>query len=348
MNKVLIYTSNLGFTPKTMSDVVNFAESHDKFRIAEVGLNDYLANVKVGDNIITKKGNSLYIIKAFDKSVDELDGADAAYVDNLVRNYDLKKVNITSVANRIKFETWCRTARPLINKETLKTQSNVNSIKNFGERLKDAFLPKKADDVRIASDGNICVATKNGYVAIDKDFNLVAYPTELTLDLPAYTISKPINQLQVGDIIAREQSYAKVKYIKDNKITVVGYTGAGSNVYPIKDFFLGESMVRVVVSLAGNIGGQINPMLLLAMSDKSDSNSLLPLLMMNQQGGALAANPMMLALLAGGDKGVDFKDLLLYSSLGGQNPFGGLFGAPAAAQAPVAPAAPVVEENKAE
>lgn len=348
MNKILIYTSNIGTTPKNLREVVHFAEANDKFRIAEVGLNAHLADVKVGDNIITKKGNSLYIIKAFDKTVDELSGADREYIDTLVRNYDVKKVNITSVANRIKFETWCKEARPLLNTESKNSKTSTmtgNSIKNFGERLKANFMPTEAKDVRIATDGNICVATSEGYVAIDNNFELTTYPDELTLDFPVFILPKPIAQLKPGDVIARDRSYAKVKSVKDGKITVVGYTGAGSTVHPIKDFLLGQTTVKVVVSFAGNIEGNFNPMLLLALSKDKKNDNLLPLLMMNQTGGALTANPMMLAMLAG-DGDFDFKDLLMYSAFGGQNLLGNLFGG-AASAAPQAKVAPV-EGPKAE
>ena len=100
-------------------------------------------------------------------------------------------------------------------------------------------------------------------------------------------------------------------------------------------------MVRVVISLAGNVGGQMNPMLLLALSDKDDKNSMLPLLMMNQNGGALGMNPMMLMLLSGKGGDFDVKDMLMMSALGGNaNPFGGLFGTPAA---PAAAPAEIVE-----
>lgn len=346
MNKILIYTSNIGKTPRNLREVIDFAEANDKFRIAEVGLNAYLADVKVGDNIITKKGNSIYIIKAFDKTVDELTGADREYVDNLARNYDLKKVNITSVANRIKFETWCKEARPLLATEKTKisktTTMTGNSIKNFGERLKANFMPTEAKDVRIATDGNICVATSEGYVAIDKDFRLTSYPDELTLDFPVFILPKPIAELKEGDVIARDKSYAKVKKIKDGNITVVGYTGAAGTVHPIKDFFLGTTTARVVVSFAGDLNGSINPLMLIALSKEEKNSSLLPLLMMSQNGGALTTNPMMLAMLAG-DGDFDFKDLLMYSAMGGQNVLGNLFGA--APAAPKAPEAPVAQDK---
>ena len=343
MNKVLVYVVGLRETPKTLRDVIRYAEANNGFRIAEVGLNDHLARVKVGDHIVTGKGNDLYVVRTFDKSVDELTGEDAAYIDNLYRNYGLKKSNITSVKNRILFETWCREARPLLAKaETVEKTMTGNSIKNFGDRLKASFMPTEAKDVRIATDGNICVATSEGYVAIDNEFKLTSYPDEFTLDLPVFIIPKPISQLAEGDVIARDKSYAKVKKIADGKITVVGYTGAGSTVHPIKDILLGQTTVKVVVSLAGNIGGQINPMMLLALSKDKKNDSLLPFLLMNQNGGALTANPMLMMALAGGDD-FDLKDLLMYSAFSGGN-IGNLFGgiaapaAPAVTEAPAAPA----------
>ena len=333
-NKVIVYTSNIGFTPKTLDEVIEFAKNEPKFYICEVGLNDYLANVKVGDNLITKKGNSIYVLKTFDTTVDNLTDADADYIDDLARNYGLRKQNITSVANRIKFETWCNYARPFINKKE-ESKMNTNSFKNFGERLKALFMPVKANDIRVATDGNICVATANGYVTIDAENNLVSYPEELTLDLPVFIMAKPVDQLQVGDVIARDRSYGKVVAIKDGKIKVVGYTGAGSTVYPIKDFLFNQTMIRVVVSFVGNIGGQFNPMMLLALSGDKKDSSLLPFLMLSQNGGALGTNPMLMMALAG-DKDFDFKDLLMYSAISGQGM--NFFGTPVAPAAPVAPA----------
>lgn len=331
MNKILVYTSNLSSKPKSLTDVINFAKENDKFRICNVGLNAHLGNVKPGDNIITGKGNSIYVIKAFDQEIPNLSDEDREYIDNLTRNYDIKKVGITSVSTVIKYGDWCKFAKPLLNEANNKTTNVMNnSIKGFSSRLKEMFMPSEAKDVRIATDGNICVATANGYVAIGADNTLVSYPEELTLDLPVFIVSKPIDQLKVGDVIARDRSYAKVKSIADNKIGVISYSGNGSQVYPIKDFLLGQSVVRVVVSLAGSINGSINPMILLAMSQDKKQDSLLPLLLMSQNGGALGTNPMLMYAMMG-DGGMDMKDLFMMSALsGGANPFANLFGQPVA------------------
>ena len=329
-NKVLIYACGVTIQPKRLQDVVEFAKDHYKFRICNVELNAHLASVKPGDIIVTGKGHSLYVVKAFDKTIENLAAEDQQYVDNLTRNYDLKKSGISSVSSIIKYGDWSKFAKPLVcNSKSEKEMSN--SIKGFSTRLKEIFYPAEVNDVRIAMDGNICVETPDGYVAIDNDFKLIAYPSEAVLNIPAYTCAKPFEQLQVGDVICRAKSYAKVKNIKDGKITVVGYTGAGSCVYPVKDFLLGQTTVRVVVSLAGTVNNGINPMLLLAMNDDKQNN-LLPLMMMSQQGGALGINPMMMFLLADKDGGSDsMKDLLLMSAFSGQaNPFGNLFGQPVA------------------
>ena len=336
MVKFVIYTSNLPFMPKSMDEVIEFAKEQNKFRIASVELNPCLANIKAGDNIITKKGNSIYVLKAIEESLDNLSPETQEYLDTLAREYGLKKVGITSVDAVIKFETWCKSAKPIINPKNVKKE--MKSIKGFADRLKSMFMPVEAKDVRIATDGNICVATAQGYVSIDANNKLTSYPTELTLDLPVFIVSKPKEQLTVGDVIATERGYAKVVKIDGDKITAIGYTGSNKTIHTIKDFLFNQTMIRVVVSLAGNVGGQINPMLLLALSDKEDKNSLLPLLMMNQNGGAVGMNPMMLMMLSGKEGDFDVKDMLMMSVFSGNtNPFGNLFGNQPAKVAPAKP-----------
>lgn len=321
-NKFLIYACGVDFTPKNMTEVNEFAKENHKLRIASVELNRHLANVKAGDNIITGKGNSLYVVKAITSSLDNLSKDDQEYIDTLAREYGLKKVNITSVAQVIPFETWCKEAKPFFNN---KTKTMKNSIKSLSDRIKEMFMPIEAEDVRIATDGNICVETNAGYVAIDKDNNLTSYPEELTIDLPVYVISKSKEQLAVGDVIALDRSYAKVVGYdkKTGKISAIGYTGAGKTIHTIKDFLFNQTMVRVVVSLAGQVGTGINPMMLMLMS--KDKSSLLPLMMMSQNQGAVGMNPMMLMLMAGDGNDISTKDLMLMGMMGGQNPFGNLF-----------------------
>ena len=90
-----------------------------------------------------------------------------------------------------------------------------------------------------------------------------------------------------------------------------------------------QAMIRVVVAPTGNIGGQMNPMMLMALANdgKKDNSlaSLLPFMMMNQQGGTVACNPMMFALLASKED-LSTKDMLIMSMMGSNSPFGNMFG----------------------
>lgn len=314
MIKSILYTSNPNFVPTTLEQVANFAEENGKFLTCFAKEGTELYSVEEGAHILSSKGNHIYVLET---------GGDYSYA---------KKSNIIGVVQ----VDYPFTGKPLVNCTSGITK---NTIAGFSDHLKETFMPTEAKDVRVSMDGNICVATNQGYVAIDAQNHLTAYPEELTLPLPVFIMCKPKENLVVGDIIALDRSYAKITSIKGEKINAISYTGAGKIIRTIKDFLFNQSMVRVVVSLAGNMGGQMNPMMLMALAKddkKGDSlTSLLPFMMMTQQGGTVTGNPMMFALLAGKD-GLSTKDMLMMSMMGGNNPFGNMFGA---AQAP-APAAP--------
>lgn len=305
----ILYTSNPNFVPTSLDQVAKFAEQNGKYYTCLADPNSKKGSLKVGAHVITAKGNHIYVL---DTSDYEYDFA--------------KKCNITEMISVDYPFSKSENSNP-------KTMKSNTSIKNISDRLKQMFMPSEAEGVRIATDGNICVATNQGYVAIDANNNLVSYPEELTLGLPIFVISKPKEQLVVGDVIALDRSYAKITRIDGDKITAIGYTGTGKTIHTIKDFLFNQTMVRVVVSLAGNLGGQINPMMLLALSDKDDKKSaMLPLLMMTQNGGALGMNPMMLYAMCG-DGELGMKDILLASMCA--NGMQGFFGAPAVTPTPI-------------
>ena len=337
MNKIVVYTSNLDVNPKNMGDVIEFAKSKPKFYIANVENSDEraLSSVKPGDNIITKKGNSIDVIRTFEDTPENLSEEDRAYLVEIKGAYGARNVNITSVGQIVKFETWCKSAKPFIN---LKSETKMkNSISGLSARLKELYTPVEAKDVRVTANGDICVETKNGFVAIDANGKLNSYVEELTYKLPCYIMSKPATALQPGDIIALDKSYAKVTEVKGDKISAIGYTGASKSIHTINDVLFNQTMVRVVVSLAGNLGGgALNPLMLMLLSDedgKSSKKDLLPLLMMSQNGGALQANPLMMLALTKDGEGSSMKDLLMLSAMSGNgmNLFAGLGAQPAPA-----------------
>lgn len=315
--KTIVYTSNPDFVPNSLESIRTFANRNDKFYTCYVNDDDPLANVEPGAHIVTTKGNNVYVLNVYD-GMAEIVGKKNSIVGVAELNYPFNKVRSTS-------------------------KKTNNTLASYSDKLKNMFMPTEAEGVRVAMDGGICVATSQGYVTINDNNELVSYPEELTIDaLPAYIISKPASKLVKGDIIALDRSYAKVTNVSENgRITAISYTGTGKSIHTIKDFLLNQSVVRVVVSLAGQVNGLgMNPMMMIAlsMSNKKDLKSILPLMMMSQQNGAMGMNPMM--LMAMGDD-VNMKDIFMLSAMGGQNLFGNMFQAPTAAPA-AAPAAPVV------
>lgn len=307
MIKTILYTSNPNFVPMNMEQVINFAKENNKFLTCLAKEGTELFDVEEGAHIITGKGNNLYVIETGN-------------------NYSFaKKSNITSIMD-IDY--------PFIETFTNKTyEKKENSVSNFSDRLMETFMPKEATDIRISFNGDICVKTPQGYVTIDAQNHLIAYPEELTCeDFPMYTMNKPKENLVVGDIIVTDKSYAKVTSIKGEKINAISYTGAGRVIRTIKDFLFNQTNVRVVVSLAGNLCGQMNPMMLLALSKKKD-NSLLPFMMMSQQGGMMNGNPMMFAMLAGKNN-ASIKDILMMSMASGNNMFKNMFNPTTVEEAP--------------
>lgn len=320
MVKTILYTSNPNFVPNSLEQVENFASDNDKYYTCMVSENSPLSSVKEGAHIVTSKGNHVYVLEV---------GGDYE---------DAKKCSITGVVN--------------IDYPFGGEPESSLTAGGLVERMKSMFLPTEAKDIRIAQDGNLCIRKGAGFVSIDANNQLVSYPEELTLEFPVFLVCKPKEQLVAGDVVALDKSYVKVTKVEGNKIKGVSYSGGEKTVHLIKDFLFNQTMVRVATSAVGSIGGQINPLMLMCMS-KGDSSSLLPLMMMNQSGGALNMNPMMLMLLSDkkgkGDSGM--KDMLLMSAMMGGNAFGNMFNQPVAQpvvpQPVVAPqpAAPVNNED---
>lgn len=356
MNKYLIYTSNPDVMPKGMDDILKFAEEAHKYYFAKVKSSN-LANVGKGDHIISSKGNNLYIIEA-------LTTADTKLIESYERR-GMKRMNIKDAekVQIVPFAKWCKYAHgiaatisaELSGKSTNKTSSkmNKNSLSSLTSRLKEMYTPSEVSDVRIAQDGNICVETSKGWVTIGADGKLRAFPEEFTIgNFPMFAVCKPVSQIQPGDVLVLENSYAKViSYVAETgTIKAKSFSGSKKTLYTVEDVVFGQSTVKVLVNPAASLfgNGGINPMMLAFMNKKDGGNGfkdLLPFLMMNN-GGAFGGsnngfNPMMFALMKDGDS--SFEDLLLFMSMsnqGGSNPFAGLFSGfgsnPAPAAAPEA------------
>ena len=287
-----------------------------------------LTNLKVGD-VITADNRTTPI--------------QVAEITSLTSGYTI----LTNVAiNGVSIDLGNAT-RPVVNKvattyagvsatKTKKMKDN-KMVSGLIERYKSQFFPEKEERVKIAMDGAICVPVNNEYVGVKSDGSLTSYPEEFLIDVPVFSISKPQAQVKVGDIVKIGARYGRVNAKNgDGSLKILYFSGVTGNTHEIKDMLLGQSLVRVLVNMFSfNESNGMNPMMLLAMSDKEDldmKSLFLMQAMSNGQGfgsnSVNGFNPMMLLALSDNDgKSNDmFTTMALMQMMNGGN---SLFGTPA-------------------
>ena len=227
-------------------------------------------------------------------------------------------------------------------------------------KYKSQFIPAKEEGVRMSLSGLLCVPVDDEYVGVDKDNNLISFPADLTLEIPVYSISKLNSAIQPGDIIkSGPRSYSKVVgKNEDGSLKTLSFSGYTHNKKAVQDFVMGQATTRVLINMFNfdNESG-FNPIFFaMASGETLDVNSLM-MLSMTPQGKNLFSNagggfnPAMLWMLdqnKGGGSNM-MEGMMMMSMMGGQNPFGNMFGqqpTPAANTTTTtqAPATPTVDE----
>jgi hypothetical protein len=213
------------------------------------------------------------------------------------------------------------------------------------------FIPQKEDKVRMSLTGLLCVPQDGEYVGIDNKGVLVQFPVEMTLPIPVYSIVKQNSAIVPGDIIKNGNSYSKVKEINpDGSLKILSFSGFTHNKQPVTDFVMGAATTRVLINMFNfDEKSGFNPIFFaMANGDTLDVNSLM-MLSMTPQGKNLFSNagggfnPMMLWMLdknrqENGNGGMDMMTMMMMSSaMGGQNPFGNMFGNTVATPSPYTP-----------
>ena len=280
-----------------------------------------LTNLKVGD-VITADNRTTPI--------------QVAEITSLTSGYTI----LTNVAvNGVSIDLGNAT-RPAVNKvattyagvsatKTKKMKDN-KMVSGLIERYKSQFFPEKEERVKIAMDGAICVPVNNEYVGVKSDGSLTSYPEEFLIDVPVFSISRPQAQVKVGDIVKIGARYGRVNAKnEDGSLKILYFSGVTGNTHEIKDMLLGQSLVRVLVNMFSfNESNGMNPMMLLAMSDKEDldmKSLFLMQAMSNGQGFGSNSingfNPMMLLALSDKDgKSNDiFTTMALMQMMNGGN-----------------------------
>lgn len=253
---------------------------------------------------------------------------------------------------------------------TVKTSTNNKNQKQTSMKKTGILgnigleLGKYTGDQLAYSPAGTAVKKKDGsFVVYNKETKTLIEIGDLKMDVPFYLVPTLYEQLQVGDLIRIDGSFYTVESKTENNGLKLQSPTTGSYVHkPARTTLFGLYFYTKVVSLLDSVTGAaapaagaaaspfgaFNPMMLMMLNKDSGSGGgldLTQLMLMSQfsGGGVGGLNPMML-LATMGDKGGssdDLMQLLLMSQISGTgvNPLASLFGAPAAAPAPAAPAA---------
>lgn len=287
-----------------------------------------LVNLKVGD-VITANNQTTPI------QVVEITPLDQMYTTELtnvaINGISIDLGNVTRPAVNKVATTYADVSAT----KTKKMTSN-KMVSGLMDRYKSQFFPEKEEYVKIAMDGAICVPVNGEYVGVKSDGSLTSYPEQFLIDVPVFSISKPQAQIKVGDVVKIGTRYGRVNAKnEDGSLKILYFSGVTGNTHEIKDMLLGQSLVRVLVNMFNlNESNSINPMMLLAMSDKEDLDMKSLLLMQAMSNGQSFGNnsvngfnPMMLLALSDKDsKSNDiFTTMALMQMMNGGN---SLFGTP--------------------
>ena len=240
---------------------------------------------------------------------------------NRVQNGITLKNIIIDTINGVKPEKI--TPNKFNNNQNSNKMEKKSMFSSFIEKYKSQFIPEKDNTLKVSMDGNICVLTGDEYVSIDKDNNLISYPKEMCMDMPVYLLAKPYSQVQIGDIVKINYTYAKVlKKNANGSLSCLSFSGYTQNKKEIKDFMLGQSFIKVVVNMFSNIQvNGFNPMIL-AMADGNMDMKDLMMMQMMQNGNAGQMNPMLMMAMM--DKDGDnsmLETMLMMQMMGGQMNF---------------------------
>lgn len=219
-------------------------------------------------------------------------------------------------------------------------------------KIKSQFTPEEESNARISINGEIAIIQADGdLISINANNELIKYPEGFGIDIPVYSITKPVDQVVEGDIIKTNNKFYKVKKV-DAKGTMycTSFTGFNATKIAAKDYLLNGTFVRVLFNIFNMNGttpqgtqnqqnpmGQINPMMMLMMMKDKDSNSgsndsMMQMMMMQSMmsGGNnnMMANPMMLIAMMNKDGDSDMMQSMMMMQMmqQGGGAFGNMFG----------------------
>lgn len=214
------------------------------------------------------------------------------------------------------------------NGELIKSNLKYNmkagkTMSGMFDKIKAQYIPTKEDGLKLSFSGILCVPVGDEYIGMDQDNNLTSFPAEMCMDIPVYSIVKPVKDIAVGDVIKRGNSYVKVIEKKENgSLRCLSYNGYYQNKKEVTDFFMNQATERVIWNIFNmNQDNSLNPMMFALMNEDCDMKDIMMMSMMQGQ----QMNPMLMMCMMGDDSSDMMKMMMMSQMMGGNNPFANMF-----------------------
>lgn len=213
---------------------------------------------------------------------------------------------------------------------------NFNSIDNteeeksmFDKMMKNIEFGKvNTSDLAYTFNG-ICFRDADGnYTSLNPDGTFTNV-YDMVMDIPIYVMPVGKNQIKVGDIIKYFDKWVMIAQIDNTTITTIDpWTREIRVIIPEKSVFGFDYYTKVIDIFSGfnvnadssNPFGNILPFMM--MSDKSDIDPMMLMMMMNDQ-NLNGMNPMMMYMMMSKDSGIKKDNMLPLMMMMNNGMFGG-------------------------
>lgn len=315
-----------------MYNVINVVFTTKKLNAYEISKKRHYGyvcddDVKIGDIITGHCGDHVYDTPMQVIDIKQVNSRTVYNVNG--ERVSLKNLNVDSINGKSITKEENQINNNFLNNKEMKKANNM--FAGIADKYKSQWIPEREDGVKMSMDGTMCIAVGDEYIGMKSDGTLTSYPREVLIDIPVYSINKPSNQVQIGDVIKNGNSYGRVMMKNpDGSLKILSYTGYTHNKQEVQDFLLGQAMIRVLVNVFNFDAGGFNP-LIFALSDESSDFDIKDMLMLQMMtgnnnmfgGSSNGMNPLMLMALTGKGDGEnsDMLNLMIMSQMmGGNNP----------------------------
>ena len=234
-----------------MYNVINVVFTTKKLNAYEISKKRHYGyvcddDVKIGDIITGHCGDHVYDTPMQVIDIKQVNSRTVYNVNG--ERVSLKNLNVDSINGKSITKEENQINNNFLNNKEMKKANNM--FAGIADKYKSQWIPEREDGVKMSMDGTMCIAVGDEYIGMKSDGTLTSYPREVLIDIPVYSINKPSNQVQIGDVIKNGNSYGRVMMKNpDGSLKILSYTGYTHNKQEVQDCLLGQAMIRVLVNV---------------------------------------------------------------------------------------------------